>query len=203
MIDLKNGYIKNDKGPLLRAWLDEANKQGLNPRGRDMAWFNEGFVFIHTVNHITNTDTCSDPQHTAGKTELTLKDFKPKQFKTEYVKVDMPSAEIAKAMIDGEIFYNKDGKRSYSWDGVRFVNHMRNTIEIVGAFYRKVETEIQWYENITKPVPCWVSDCGPHSKTRLKLVCKHIAHDKHPFSTVERTSWKYATPLTPEDLLQN
>ena len=203
MIDLKNSYIKNDKGPLLQAWLDEANKQGLNPNKHDMAWFDEGFVFIHTVNHITNTDTCSDPQHTAGKTELTLKDFKPKQFKTEYVKVDMPSAEIAKAMIDGEIFYNKDGKRSYSWDGVRFVNHMRNTIEIVGAFYRKVETEIQWYENITKPVPCWVSDTDPNAKKIVFLVKERIADSDLPFTANTGSSWKYATPLTAEDILEN
>ena len=199
MIDLENSYIRNDRGPLLRAWLDEANKQGFNQDKRDQAWFGGEFVFIS----ITGADTSDRPQYTAGKTELTLKDFKPKQFKTEYVKADMSSAEIAKAMIDGEIFYSANGKYSYSWNGIRFVNHLGTDIGIVGKFWRKVETEIQWYENITKPVPCWVSDKDPSAKKLAFLIKEHIADSDLPFAATTGSIWKYATPLTAEDILEN
>ena len=199
MIDLKNSYIVNDNGPLLKAWLKEASKQGLNPRKRDTAWLNEAFVFMHTVDGILGADTCDNHQRIADKEELALKDFMPKKTKTEYVKVDMSPKDIARAMLDGEVFYNKDGEHSYKWSGIGFVNTRGHAIYIQSAFYRKVETEIQWYDDITEPVPCKVW----HNRSdapRLRYIKGY--KDRH-YVADDGVYWLYATPLTAEDLLEN
>lgn len=86
---------------------------------------------------------------TVGATEWCYKQYRldypqPKpRMKINYELVDMDSAGIAKAMIDGETFYNEFGGQSFEWKESRFVNMASGSqILVDGDFYRKVETEI-------------------------------------------------------------
>lgn len=56
-----------------------------------------------------------------------------------------------------------------------------------------------WYENITKPVLCWVWGENKSYK-RYHIVTKYSSDEKYPFSTVEGISYKNAVPLTDKEV---
>lgn len=70
-----------------------------------------------------------------------------KQYTYELV-TDLDTNGIAKAMIDGEVFYTRDGSNSFKWNGERFVTSGDSRISVNGDFYRKVEKEIDWREEV-------------------------------------------------------
>ena len=61
---------------------------------------------------------------------------------------DLTINEIAKAMIDGEVFYNQYGGVSYSWNDGRFESHIGSAINIEGNFYRRIEKPVEWWEDL-------------------------------------------------------
>jgi hypothetical protein len=61
---------------------------------------------------------------------------------------DLSSNEIAKAMIDGEVFYDPKGTISFCWDGDTFRSNKSERIGVYGCFYRRVETPIEWWEDL-------------------------------------------------------
>lgn len=61
---------------------------------------------------------------------------------------DLTTNEIAKAMIDGEVFYDGDGHEIYKWSGYCFEDNCGRAITIGGNFYRKVEKQINWREEV-------------------------------------------------------
>jgi hypothetical protein len=68
--------------------------------------------------------------------------------KVEYVKVEESSNFIAKAMIDGEVFYSPQGLTSFLWNGTRFESDTGRVVNVNGNYYRKVETEITWRDEL-------------------------------------------------------
>lgn len=74
-----------------------------------------------------------------------------KQYTYELV-TDLSTNEIAKAMIDGEVFYSKCGKFEYTWNGNSFIDSRGLDVAITGEFYRKKEIEIIT-RTITYPKP--------------------------------------------------
>lgn len=64
---------------------------------------------------------------------------KEPKMKAEYVKVEASSNEIAKMMIDGEVFYSDNGKQNYRWDGGTLTGIHVWHVRLTGDFYRKVE----------------------------------------------------------------
>jgi len=84
------------------------------------------------------------------------------KLKVTYEKVNMSLNDIAKAMIEGAVFYSETGIYSYSWSNYKFLNIKGDVIDIAGDFYRKVETQVSWYDNIPKGgVMCKVWDDSP------------------------------------------
>ena len=74
-----------------------------------------------------------------------------KQYTYELV-TDLTTNEIAKAMIDGEVFYSEHGKFEYKWDGNRFIEKEGTNIAVTGNFYRRKEIEMIT-RTITYPKP--------------------------------------------------
>ena len=72
---------------------------------------------------------------------------KPKT-RSEYVKVEMDTNDIAKAMIDGEVFYSELGEHEYSWGGDGFIDKQGDTVRVVGDYYRKQEVEVDWRDEL-------------------------------------------------------
>lgn len=70
------------------------------------------------------------------------------RIRTEYVKVEMDTNDIAKAMIDGEVFYNKSGTAKFYWDGEKFTNDDDGHCYVIGDYYRKQEVEVDWRDEL-------------------------------------------------------
>jgi len=86
--------------------------------------------------------------------EYVQKEQKPviqKQFAYELV-TDLTTDEIAKAMIDGEVFYTRNGAHHYKWDGFEFVDEKDNHTRMVGEYCRRKEIEMVT-RTITYPKP--------------------------------------------------
>lgn len=60
---------------------------------------------------------------------------------------DLSLEEIIKTMLDGGVFYNRNGNVSYSWNGNIFVNSDDELFYLGGVYYRRVETPIVWWED--------------------------------------------------------
>lgn len=72
-----------------------------------------------------------------------MKEDKPKRTKVEYVKVEVSINEIAKLMIDGEVFYSKNGGDKFDWRLNAFGKNNIALSELNGFdFHRRIETEI-------------------------------------------------------------
>ena len=79
-----------------------------------------------------------------------MSDLKPKlRTKTVYEKVDLHINEIAKRMIDGEVFYNHDGSDKFDW---KLNGFSKNGLALTGLngfdFYCRVEKEIDWRDEV-------------------------------------------------------
>lgn len=89
---------------------------------------------------------------------------KPKKTKVSYELVtDLDTNGIAKAMIDGETFYNNDGSESYKWGGGLFINQSYKEIIVKGKFYRRIENSLEWWEDLDSlkfPMVCVYKDNG-------------------------------------------
>lgn len=66
------------------------------------------------------------------------------RMRTEYVKDERTINEIAKAMIDGEVFYNKVGDEKFYWDSEigRFSTTPYVGFDVAIELYKKVHTQI-------------------------------------------------------------
>jgi hypothetical protein len=107
-------------------------------------------------------------------------------------------------MIGGEVFYDSSSHNKIYYDKsyVRSSSPFRLSLSTVKPYIlwdrvREWEVEVIWYENIEKPVLCWVSDIDPSLKENPDLI---IVYNDNQYCTWS-ASWKYATPVTKEDLL--
>lgn len=92
-----------------------------------------------------------------------------KQYTYELV-TDLDTNGIAKAMIDGEVFYGKDGCYIYKWNGDGFVNNRGNHILLNYKFYRKVEKQIDWRKEVCN----YVNSLPDTHGTKLTLVNNNV-----------------------------
>lgn len=123
----------------------------------------------------------------------------------KYVNANIKSKkELAQRMIDGEEFYfeNYKGEKVK----VMFMPHYENPFRYGGERLKSVWNEYlkfllieepKWYGDITKPVPCFVSNYK--EPTIIKLVtCKLNG----VFETTDGNIYQEAVPLTVDDILQ-
>ena len=116
---------------------------------------------------------------------------KPKRVKVEYVKVEFASDyEHLKLMIDGERFYTWDGEYEYSFNGARFVgrekpNHLVNaewSNPKPTELYRRVETPVEWWEDLIQHVENTTEDSGYAQLVRGEKL--------HVEATMTRDQWR-------------
>ena len=91
--------------------------------------------------HICDKGECNPidtPKTPSLAVNIAIDKKETKMIKYEKV-TDLTLNEIAKAMIDGEVFYGSNGCISWSWVNGRCVDSIGNECRIGGDYYRKVE----------------------------------------------------------------
>lgn len=116
------------------------------------------------------------------------------------VNANLKSAkEFANRMMDGEVFYFNDWEYAYYPHEGGFYKHLpshKMHVHVCLCLYEDIQIEAKWYEDIEKPVICWVSDNSREERDCVDLI---IAKVKGGYYT-GGTYWKYATPVTADDL---
>ena len=117
-------------------------------------------------------------------------------------------SELYKRLFDGEIFYTATGSKlyysePYALKGETPFRFDDKYLAGIATMYELLlsEVDVEWYDVITKPVLCWVSDSSSKRKIFSALITSYTTGSNLPFKAGVY-NWKYATPVTPEDLLQ-
>ena len=117
-------------------------------------------------------------------------------------------SDLYKKLFEGEVFYTHQGGKLYYSElySIRGETPFRfddTYLAGVATMYKALlsEVDVEWYEDITKPVLCWVSDINPTAKRHTTLVISYDKELQYSFTSLNDT-WKHATPVTPDDLLQ-
>ena len=89
-------------------------------------------------------------------------------------------------------FYNKSFER---WETAKQPGFLESTL------YRIKPKEPEWWENIPEHgVLCWVSDLYDYPKMYISLVLEYRKDEMKKFWLGERGAFRYATPLTNEEI---
>lgn len=116
--------------------------------------------------------------------------------------------ELAERLMAGEEFFTLGGALiSYEENasGSPFRFRVKDGLHDVWNSYESLQKEASWYENIEKPILCWASDYkGQNNKLqgKLYLISTYTGESSYPFSGTDETIWKYATPVTQEEVDQ-
>ena len=117
-------------------------------------------------------------------------------------------SELYKRLFEGEIFYTPTGGKLhydevYILTGETPFRFDEEYLASVACRYRSLlsEVDVEWFDNITEPVLCWASDNCIDDKDYPVLIFSYDKGEYAPFKS-RIISWRYATPVTPEDLLQ-
>ena len=132
---------------------------------------------------------------------------KTKKTKVTYELVtDLTINEIAKAMIDGEVFYNQYGGVSYSWNDGRFESHIGSAINIEGNFYRRIEKPVEWWEDLDSlkyPIPLKHMPSGSITSWDRDDIEDNLELDEIPDDDYFKINWRPATREEVQQLLDN
>lgn len=132
---------------------------------------------------------------------------KPRKTKVTYELVtDLTNNEIAKAMIDGEVFYNQYGGVSYSWNDGRFESHIGSAINIEGNFYRRIEKPVEWWEDLDSlkyPIPLKHTPSGSITSWDRDDIEDNLELDEIPDNDYFKINWRPATREEVQQLLDN
>jgi hypothetical protein len=117
------------------------------------------------------------------------------------------TAECYKALLGGEKLKNKSFRDKsfyvYLNDGILMNNRGEEDL-----FYFNVPElweiyeEPKWYENIPEGgVLCWVSDTKKDDEECIAAICHHNEKVNNSYTELDvEVGWKYATPLTKEEI---
>ena len=201
MIDLKNTWIKKEDSVLQAAWVSGCIMQGLVLFTEDCL----GDAIYCDGEHIMSTSV-EDEVDASVRKEITLRDLvetqKPQVPKTkvEYLLVEESLFDLRGEFESGVLYWNINTKALPEYEKVVVLTELAFYL-MASNLFRKVETEILWYDNLpVEGVLCWVKD-REFEQTSLQLV---LAYDikasiSSPFMTQE-TSWRIATPLTQDEI---
>jgi hypothetical protein len=110
--------------------------------------------------------------------------------------------DLVNRLENGEVFWIGADK---VWFNANEQNPFRlNSLPLNKYFsqYKDFTTATEWYENIPqRGVLCWVDDFDPKDKVVIDIIYRVDNENIDKFKGRE-TSWRYATPLTNEELDQ-
>lgn len=126
------------------------------------------------------------------------KEKQMQEYKYELV-TDLDSNGIAKAMIDGEVFYSENGDCEFSWNGKNFVDGLGDYIDIDGSFYRRIKRN--WYDKLDGTIEnaVWCRVWDGHDEDKMVRPILTLNSDSW-FVDDYGTSWQNAEPLTKSEL---
>ena len=117
-------------------------------------------------------------------------------------------SKLYKRLFDGEIFYTLSGSKvhydeMYIIKGKTPFRFNDTYLAGIAMFYSEllIQREVEWYDDITDSVLCWVSDDIPSAREYSSLITAYCKEMRAPFQS-RGHNWIYATPVTPDDLLQ-
>ena len=119
---------------------------------------------------------------------------------------DLTINEIAKAMIDGEVFYNYDGRYEYYWDGRIFTTSIGGYLSITGDIYRHIETPCEWWEDLDSlkyPIPLKHTPSGSITSWDRDDIEDNLELDELPDDDYFKINWRPATREEVQQLLDN
>ena len=122
---------------------------------------------------------------------------------------DLTINEIAKAMIDGEVFYNNCA--SYYWSGSRLeMEHEGETYDFIFhlgiKFYRRIETPCEWWEDLDSlkyPIPLKHTPSGSITSWDRDDIEDNLELDEIPGDDYSKINWRPATREEVQQLLDN
>ena len=107
--------------------------------------------------------------------------------------------EFANRMMDGEVFYYKGfSHRFFNGYFSRVKLDERLILPIDFGRYKEMLIEAKWDDDIKKPILCWVSDISGNEKNFAALIIGKCGEGY--YFEADGARWKYATPVTAEDL---
>lgn len=109
--------------------------------------------------------------------------------------------EFATRMIDGEVFYFDGCKYAYCISESCFYRESLNDQLDAGYInleaYKEMQIEAKWYDDIKKPILCWISHHSKNKKTEAQFIEEKV---EGGYMTTSGIRYKYVTPVTAEDL---
>ena len=61
--------------------------------------------------------------------------------------------------------------------------------------------DVEWFNDINKPVMCWVSNEDLNEKKYVELVTRYY-NKSGEFTSIQGNDWKFATPVTSDTFLK-
>lgn len=112
--------------------------------------------------------------------------------------------EAVQRLMDGEEFFI-NGWRLYFDQSIYenpFRGHNGLLVQSLTSFnnYAEWRRKAEWWEDIKKPIPCWVGDIEPLSWNIIALVKERMENGKYRDTC--SNPWSYAKPLTQDDILE-
>lgn len=114
--------------------------------------------------------------------------------------------ECYRRLLDGEVFYFEDNIIMFVKNtGIVIKNENKFTDYIYPSWltqnYKKFEIKSNWYENIKKPIPCWVGDTEEELKSHEKIALIILYHaDQNYKFEAEDDIYKLAKPILVKEL---
>ena len=112
-------------------------------------------------------------------------------------------AELVRQLVQGEVFY-------YQGEKVLFNETCDNPFRLgftslAGHWdkYKHFNVEACWYENIDKPIACFIGDVQEHVDRKLfiRMITEYRPDNGYHFKDASDTGYRFATPLTADDII--
>ena len=109
--------------------------------------------------------------------------------------------ELAQRLIEGEVFYTHAGNKVF-YDGAmcnpfRWEGWVLNEI---WEDFRPLQKKVSWQEEIPEQgVLCWVGDKGGVNMVVATIIITFSELEEFSYKSID-DRWKYATPLTNEEV---
>jgi len=124
-----------------------------------------------------------------------------------HVNAQIKTIQEARARLEaGETFWLNGSCISYDeeyiYNGLSPYRCKNSALKDYWYYYAEWKVKVEWYDNITKPVFCWVSNSSPSDRDIAVWICEKVPDSPISFKAVSGQVYNYATPVQVSDLLK-